>query len=74
MARKIGRPRIAEDSQHVGVRLPGAYVARIDALAERFLLEGYESGRAAVLRAVVGVGLDMLEKKHGIARPKPRKK
>jgi hypothetical protein len=67
---KMGRPRIAEDSQHVGVRLPGAFVTRIDALAALFLRDGYSSDRASVLRAIVGLGLDALEKKHGIKRKK----
>jgi hypothetical protein len=65
---KMGRPRLADDSVHVGFRVSASWLDRAEALREHLQRDGYVSDRAAVLRAALGLGLDALERKHGVKR------
>jgi hypothetical protein len=64
------RPRVAEDSQQVAVRISNEWVARAEAIAQALTRDGYSSTRADVLRAALAAGLTALERKHGIKRGK----
>ena len=62
----VSRPDVARqksDSLQLAVRLPMAWVPRLDALIPRLARPGVATTRTDAIRACIAAGLDALEKR-----------
>jgi hypothetical protein len=67
-------PRPKTDTLQLAVRIPRAWLARLDALIPKIAQAGVQTTRTDAIRAALARGLDALEEQFGEPPPQPTPK
>lgn len=65
-------PPKAADTTQITIRVPSVWLSRADKIASTLSLQGLDISRTDAFRHALALGLDAVEKQHGLSEPEPK--